>query len=149
RIAVFKFINKHLKNDTKTPVKDVDFKPIPGKELRVFPEDKDIPKDAMNAKIDETFVPRAKVELPKKGKFDDWKKEQLQKLRRACFQAFPDEIPAAKVTSRHADVSVYLATEPGIEVYAPAVALNENAKELTEIAGIVFGPPLGRENPNM
>ena len=47
RIAVFKWINKHLKHDTGA-VKDADFKPLPGKELRVFPEDKDIPKDALN-----------------------------------------------------------------------------------------------------
>ena len=67
RIAIFKCINKHLKNDTTAPVKDADFKPLPGKELRVFPEDKDIPKDAINGKIDETFVPKAKVKLPEEG----------------------------------------------------------------------------------
>ena len=34
RIATFRCLNKHLKNDTASPVKDVDFKTIPGKELR-------------------------------------------------------------------------------------------------------------------
>jgi dienelactone hydrolase len=71
RVAAFRFLNKHLKNETTTPVKDADFKPIPGKELRVFPTDGDIPKDALNGKIDETFVPRAKVKLPEKGKFEE------------------------------------------------------------------------------
>src|SRR5205823_7469318 len=36
RVAVFKFLNKHLKNDTKSVVKDADFAPIEGKKLRVF-----------------------------------------------------------------------------------------------------------------
>ncbi|HZT81086.1 MAG TPA: prolyl oligopeptidase family serine peptidase, partial [Gemmataceae bacterium] len=64
RIAIFKWINKHIKGDTG-PVKDsAEFAPLPGKELRVFPEDRDIPKDAVNGRIDETFVPRAKVKLP-------------------------------------------------------------------------------------
>jgi len=48
--------NKHLKGDANTPVKDVDFKPIDGKRLRVFPTDDDVPKDAINARVDETFV---------------------------------------------------------------------------------------------
>src|SRR5262249_36610247 len=39
RVAVFKFIHKHLKGDTGE-VKDAEFKMLPGKELRVFPEDK-------------------------------------------------------------------------------------------------------------
>src|SRR6516162_4041194 len=60
RVAIFKFINKQLKNDTGE-VKDADFPPIAGAELRVFPEDKDIPGDALNGKIDETFVARARV----------------------------------------------------------------------------------------
>ena len=40
---------------------------IEGKDLRVFPTDDDLPKDAINAKVDETFVPVAKVELPDAG----------------------------------------------------------------------------------
>ena len=80
RVAVFKWINKHLKDDT-TPVKDADFKPLPGKELRVFPEDKDMPKDALNGKIDETFVKRAEVKLPEEGKFAEWKKGMVKELR--------------------------------------------------------------------
>src|SRR5439155_22378636 len=81
RIAVFKFLNKHLKGDTTTPVKDAVFKPIEGKLLRVFPTDADLPKDVLNGRIDETFVPRAKVTLPETGKFEACKKSLLQKLR--------------------------------------------------------------------
>jgi dienelactone hydrolase len=122
RIAVFRFLNKHLKNDTTTPVKDADFKPIPAKLLRVFPTDDDLPKDALNGKIDETFVPRAKVELPEKGKFDVWKSQLLKELRVRCFQALPTEVPAGSYGKKPVDINgkkswVYaLATEPGIDV---------------------------------
>ena len=66
---------------TLAPVKDADFKPLPGKELRVFPEEKDFPKDAINGKIDETFVTRAEVKLPEEGKFAAWKKGMVKELR--------------------------------------------------------------------
>jgi dienelactone hydrolase len=140
RIAAFRFLNKHLKNDTTTPVKDADFKPIPGKELRVFPTDADIPTDALNGKIDETFVPRAQVQLPEKGGFEEWKKTMLKKLHKACFQAFPDPIPKAGFASRRGDISHFYTTEPGIEVNAFLVPLNKEAKEVTEAATIIFGP---------
>ena len=78
------------------PVKDADFTPLPGKELRVFPEDKDIPADAINGKIDETFVPRAEVKLPKEGEFAEWKKGLMAGLRERPFHTFPERIPAAR-----------------------------------------------------
>jgi dienelactone hydrolase len=93
RIAIFRFINRHLKNDTQTPVKDAVFKPIDGKSLRVFPTDADIPRDAINARIDETFVPRARVALPEKGKFEEWKTAMMAKLRAQSFRRFPKENP--------------------------------------------------------
>jgi cephalosporin-C deacetylase-like acetyl esterase len=96
RIAVFKWINKYLKNDIG-PVKDADFKPLPGKDLRVFPEDKDMPKDPINGKIDETFVPKAEVKLPEPGKFEEWKKNLLKELRAQSFRGFPERIPAADI----------------------------------------------------
>lgn len=72
RIAVFKFINKHLKGDTG-PVKDADDRPLPGKDLRVFPTDADLPKDSINNRIDETFIRVAKLKVPAwriSGSFD-------------------------------------------------------------------------------
>ncbi len=112
RIAVFKWINKHLKNDT-SEVKDADFKPLPGKELRVFPEDKDIPQDALNGSIDETFVPKANVKLPREGEFEDWKKGLLKELRQKSFRALPPEISALEVKD---DSIGRFISEPGIEV---------------------------------
>jgi hypothetical protein len=87
RIAIFKFINKHLKSDTTTPVKDAEFTKIDGKLLRVFPTDDDVPKDAINAKVDETFVPRAKVELPSgKSDLQKWRATLLDSLRQQTFR---------------------------------------------------------------
>src|SRR5262245_34247714 len=63
RLAIFRWFNKHLKGDT-SPIKDAEDKPLPGKDLRVFPEEKDLPKDAINASIDETFISRTALNLP-------------------------------------------------------------------------------------
>jgi cephalosporin-C deacetylase-like acetyl esterase len=116
RVAIFRFINKHLKNDTTTPVKDFDFQPISGKDLRVFPTDADIPKDAINSKIDETFVPMAKVKLPEKGKFAEWKTGLMKELRGKCFRAFPERIPKARDLVN--GIVNLISTEPGIKTYS-------------------------------
>jgi hypothetical protein len=99
RVAIFKWINKHIKGDTGE-VQDADFKPLPGKELRVFPEDRDVPTDALNGKIDETFVPRAQVKLPEAGKFEDWKNGLVRELRQRAFRGWPDRVPAATPTTK-------------------------------------------------
>src|SRR6185295_13815601 len=62
RRAVFEFFNRTLKQDAK-PVTDADSglapdgktKKIEPWRLRVFPEDRDIPADSLNTKIDEMF----------------------------------------------------------------------------------------------
>src|SRR5262249_51021094 len=92
RIAIFKFINKHLKNDTG-PVKDAEFKPLSGNELRAFAEN--LPKDEINSKVDEVFVPMAKVALPEAGKFDEWKKSLIKALRDKSFRQFPERVTPA------------------------------------------------------
>jgi dienelactone hydrolase len=120
RIAIFKFINKHLKNDTGD-VKDADFKPLPGKELRVFPEDADLPKDQVNDRIDETFVPRAVVELPAEGKYDEWKAGLMKQLRERPFRTFPERVPPARPTGKGEfgdGGAKYFETEAGIETSA-------------------------------
>jgi cephalosporin-C deacetylase-like acetyl esterase len=124
RIAVFKWINKHLKNDT-SEVKDADFKPLPGTELRVFPEDKEIPKDALNGKIDEMFVPKANVKLPREGEFPEWKKGLMKSLAERSFRSFPDRVPKVRERKEgsHPDIETggrsleTVITEPGLETY--------------------------------
>jgi cephalosporin-C deacetylase-like acetyl esterase len=118
RVAVFKWINKHLKNETGE-VKDAQFRLLEGKDLRVFPEDKDVPKDAINDKIDETFVKRAEVKLPEKGKFAEWKKGMMKELREKSFRALPERVPAAvPVKDGGEKLGIYraLTTEDGISV---------------------------------
>src|SRR5205823_2799609 len=62
RVAAFRFMNMHLKGDTG-PVKPAGLSPVAGKELRVFPEDKDLPADAINATVDEVFIPKADAKV--------------------------------------------------------------------------------------
>jgi hypothetical protein len=138
RVAVFKWINKHIKSDTG-PVKDADFKLLPGKELRVFPEDSDIPKDAINGKIDETFVSRAQVKLPEAGKFEEWKKGMIKELREKSFHGFPDRIPAAKDDNSRIGPDVFhelnFITQPGIQTSSLVYGALDGVKAL-----VVFGP---------
>src|SRR5262249_10660542 len=93
RVAIFQFINKHLKQEVG-PVKDADFPKIEGKDLRVFPEDKDLPKDQINDRVDEVFVPVAEVKLPAKaGEFKEWKAGLVKRLRETSFRAMPEKVP--------------------------------------------------------
>jgi hypothetical protein len=119
RVAAFQWMNKHLKNDT-TPVKYASYKQLAGKELRVFAEEKDIPKDAINGKIDETFVKRAEVKLPEKRQFAAWKAGMLKELREKSFRGLPSTVPAATVVKDRIVTNILIgpphATEPDITV---------------------------------
>jgi dienelactone hydrolase len=110
RIAVFQWINKHLKGESAL-VQDTRFNSIAGRGLRVFNEDKDLPADAINGKIDESFVPQAVVPLPEKGHFQEWKMKLMSELRNRCFRSFPDSIPAIKDIDNG-----FPTTEPGIQI---------------------------------
>jgi dienelactone hydrolase len=115
RVAVFKWFNKHLKNDSG-PVQDADFKPLPGPELRVFPEDKDVPADAINGKVDETFVAAGRPELPPPGGFEGWKSDLVRRIRQQSFYTFPERVPPAKVKSGASSSRIFynLVTEGGM-----------------------------------
>jgi cephalosporin-C deacetylase-like acetyl esterase len=129
RVAVFRFFNKHLKGDTTSKVEDcAQYTPIKGRDLRVFPEDADVPKDALNARIDETFIPAAKVASPEKGKFAEWKKEMIARLRGQSLRKLDalyekgTPVPAGKEEKRDITIKgektwtpVFI-TEPGIDV---------------------------------
>jgi hypothetical protein len=156
RVAVFKFLNKHLKNETGE-VKDADFTPLPGKELRVFPEDKDVPADALNGKIDETFVARAVVKLPDDGNYQEWRKALLTELRERSFRSFPADIPPVKDVKRPSPVGEmsWLVTEPGIEILGTPVRKTGEPKALVLLGDDAvkdldftdkIGPFLGRDN---
>src|SRR6516162_6246183 len=138
RVAIFQFFNKHLWRNTIAPVEDsAVYKPLPGKDLRVFPTDADVPKDQLNTRIDEFFVPRAKVTLPEKGKFAEWKTLLLTELHRKSFQSLPASIPAAKYWKKPVELPTLgktwapsLITEPGIDVEAFEVLAKGEIKSL-------------------
>jgi len=96
RVAIFRWINTHIKKD-KGAVKDADFKPLPGEDLRVFPTDTDLPRDAKNKTIDTRFVRAGSLDLPEEGKdFATWRDGLVKELRAKSFRSFPDRISAAK-----------------------------------------------------
>lgn len=107
RQAAYRFINAHLKGDAR-PVDDsevdvvsegveVPYIAIPYEKLRVFPTDADLPKDALNRTIDESFVPMSKVAPPEAGKFDAWKAPLVKELRRVSFATIPEKVAAAEL----------------------------------------------------
>lgn len=123
RQAIYRFINIHLKQDSR-PVTDSEMdlvkesagkikSPIDPVKLRVFANDNDIPKDQLNTTIDEHFVPIANVSVPSAEAFSEWKKSLISELRRVVFRALPESIPAGIVKSQ-ADDRILLETEPGI-----------------------------------
>ncbi|MEW5980539.1 MAG: acetylxylan esterase [Acidobacteriota bacterium] len=99
RMEIFQWINRHLKGK-EGPVSDADFERIPEPELRTFAQDEDLPKDALNNVIDQTFVPQAQVSLPALGQFDSWRETLLGRLRRLSFPTFPDRIPPSDKAPR-------------------------------------------------
>jgi hypothetical protein len=117
-LAAFRWMNRHLKNDTG-PVADAEFTPLPGPALRVFPEDKDVPGNALNARIDETFVPAAEVKLPNRRDFAAWREGMVQRLRERCFRPYtehPVEPRALGAYETGRGLSG-IETEPWVKVY--------------------------------
>jgi cephalosporin-C deacetylase-like acetyl esterase len=115
RLMAYRWINKHLKNDN-AEVSEPLLPKFEGKELRVFPEDKDLPTDSLNGKIDETFVPRGRPKPPENAEqFQRWRAELMDQLRARCFRDWPEQVPAAEIVGAKGDLFL-AATEPGIGV---------------------------------
>jgi dienelactone hydrolase len=131
RVAIFKFINKHLKKDTGE-VKDADFKALAGKELRVFPEDSDLPKDELNSKIDETFVTAKRPKLPEAKEFEEWKNKLIKELREQSLLTLPPKVDEAKELKSLSGVCEDLSSEDGTRFFGMAMFLHpDRAKNLT------------------
>jgi hypothetical protein len=138
RLAIFGFFHKHLKGDNSA-VKDADFTPIEGKDLRAFPTDADIPKDAINAKADESFVPVAKVELPTEKNFKEWKSGLVKQLREKVFRNIPPK--TGMFEARGAGEKTEIHSEAGISF--PAYEKDKaGAKQITLV---VLNPGDDRE----
>ena len=94
RLAVFRFIDKHLKGE-KRKLEDAADKPLPGTDLRVFPTDADLPKDSINHKIDEVFIPVAKPVVPA-VKYDVFRAGKMHAVGQGSFGNVPAAFPLAK-----------------------------------------------------
>jgi dienelactone hydrolase len=142
RQAAFRFINAHLKGDSR-PVDDSEMDivseggnpgpyPIPPEKLRVFPTDADLPADEINTKADEVFVPMAMVAVPEAGKFEAWKKPLVAELKRVSFGYFPETIEAAKrLDDDDSDpLTQRLQSEQGIEFRLRHTQPVRNAKDV-------------------
>lgn len=124
RKATYRFLNMHLKNDARVVTdsevdliadeKDDATYPIPPAKLRAFPQDSDVPADAVNGRIDETFVPMAKIDPPGAGEFDAWRAKLVGELRRVGFGYFPDRVPVGELGD--AGMDTHLQSERGITV---------------------------------
>jgi cephalosporin-C deacetylase-like acetyl esterase len=125
RQGAYRFINTHLKGDAR-PVTDSEADivsegsrpgpyPIPPETLRVFPTDGDIPKDQVNTKIDEQFVPPGRVEVPAEGQFENWRRSLLGRVRQTSFGYFPENIPAPRKLADVDATTQRVQSEEGIE----------------------------------
>ncbi|HEX7861030.1 MAG TPA: prolyl oligopeptidase family serine peptidase [Verrucomicrobiae bacterium] len=156
RQGVFRFLNTHLKGDAKE-VGDTEVDlvtgnrdeqhPIRPEELRVFPKDENIPADALNGKIDESFVEIGKVEIPKeRSELAAARKKVVAKLREITFRHFPEKIPAARASGSTSEGMVWLNTEENIRVRAKQHGGLKDTKTITVvIANEDLGKPEVKE----
>lgn len=117
RLMAYRWINRHFKNDNRE-VQEPPLPPFPGKDLRAFPEERDLPTDAINSRIDETFVPRAGVKPPANAdQFRRWHEDLIAKLETRVFN-WPDGVRAAEPLRETKDGRLLLATEGAMAVLA-------------------------------
>ena len=133
RLMAYRWISKHLKADNSEAA-EPPLPPFTGKELRVFPEDSDLPSDSLNAKIDESFVTLAKPTTPKnKEEYHAWSQKLRGELLDRVFREWPDQILAAEVREEMPDGHVVLRTDNEISVLAARLqegAVQEKPKRL-------------------
>lgn len=133
RQACYRFINTWLKGDPGlvedsevdlvSREEDPSHYPIPASNLRVFPDDSDIPADQINTVVDRVFVPMAVPEVPSAHRLNAWREQLVRELRRVSFSGFPERIPPARVVHRDGQGRLRLATEQGIECCAMPVGV--------------------------
>lgn len=142
RIAAFGWINRFLKGDTSPVSEPEKYPTIEGKELRAFPDE--LPKDEINTKIDQLFIPKAEVAVPDTpDKLAALRKKLLAELRETTFRAWPEKLPSPSLELGDKPASGTLPTEPPLVVgyrYSPPkkasntcwlIILNEGDKDDT------------------
>ena len=121
RLMAYRWISKHLKADNAETA-EPPLPPFEGKQLRVFPEESDLPKDSLNGKIDESFVQLAKPTTPKnKEEYHAWSQRLRGELLDRVFREWPDEVLAAEVREDRPDGRVILRTDTDVSVLAAQV----------------------------
>ncbi len=134
RQAIFQFFETHLKR-TDRKVTDEVFAVIPGERLRVFPTDADVPRDAINATVDETFVPVEPRTLPlDEGSFRNVKYWGLRRARERWFGQLATPVPAARLAFGDDDTPGTrreAATEPGLVVSGLLLSIHSNGTGTT------------------
>jgi dienelactone hydrolase len=111
RLMAYRWLNRHLKNDNDA-VQEPMREPISGKDLRVFPDEADLPSDSLNAKIDESFVSVAVTAPPKTAtEFEEVATRLLEALRERVFRDWVDEIPAATLREERGKGQMLLQTD--------------------------------------
>ncbi len=88
RVPVFTWFNQHLKG-MDAPIAKLAEKRFTPEELKVFAE---LPRDELNTKIDETFVPAAEPPVPEsKEAFAEMREGWMNALREKVFRGWPAE----------------------------------------------------------
>ncbi len=94
RLAAYRWIGRWLKGDDRE-VTEGELPKIEGKDLRVFPDA--LPADALNDRIDETFVPLAAPPIPSgPSEYTPWREKLLSELRLKCLGPPEAEMEVAK-----------------------------------------------------
>ncbi len=129
RLMAYRWISKHLKGDNSETA-EPPLPPFDGKELRVFPEDSDLPIDSLNAKIDESFVQLTKPTTPKnEEEYRAWSQRLRGELLDRVFREWPDEVLAAEVREEMPDGRVILRTDNEVSVLAARIQATGAAQE--------------------
>ncbi|MDB5348289.1 MAG: Prolyl oligopeptidase family protein [Schlesneria sp.] len=133
RLMAYRWINKHLKNDNG----EVNEPPLPkieGQDLRVFPEDKDLPADRINAKIDESFVTLATPASPKtRAEYTKWSESLREELLERVFNEWPDQVAAAQLREENEKTGMMmLQTEDEVIVTAKRTKAETDIKRSPE-----------------
>ncbi|MER3414670.1 MAG: hypothetical protein C4297_00445 [Gemmataceae bacterium] len=116
RLMAYRWINMHLKKDT-SEVYETPPAVIPGPQLRVFAEDKDLPRDAINGRIDESFVQRVRLQPPgSTGEARARREQVMTTLRQRVFRDWPETVPAAS-SPRAFGPGILLVTDDPIQVH--------------------------------
>ncbi len=133
RLMAYRWINKHLKNDNGE-VSEPPLPKIEGQDLRVFPEDKDLPADRINAKVDESFVTLATPASPKTlAEYTKWSENLREELLERVFNEWPDQVAAAQLREENDKTGLMmLQTEDEVIVTAKRTKAETDVKRSPE-----------------